>query len=78
MEDFWNEKKRGRYVSNGVENGHGEIGGDYGEENSSGGDEEVDIGDLGRRVEKWYERDEDACDDEDENDGDGEELNRRE
>ena len=36
------------------------------------------IGDLVRRREKGYESDEDACDDEDEDDGDSEELNRRE
>ena len=73
-EDFWSEKKRGRYIVNGVYNGHGEIGGDYGEENSTGRDEEVRIGDLGRRREKGYERDENACNDEDEGDGNREEL----
>lgn len=63
---------------NGVDNGHGEIGGDYGEENSTGGDEEVCIGDLGRRMEKGYERDENACNGEDEGDSDREELQRSE
>ena len=32
------------------------------------------IGDLERRMEKGYERDENACDGEDEGDGDREEL----
>lgn len=63
---------------NDVDNGHGEIRGDYGEENSTGGDEEVCIGDLGRRMEKGYERDENACDGEDEGDSDREELQRSE
>ena len=63
---------------NDVDNGHGEIRGDYGEENSTGGDEEVCIGDLGRRMEKGYERDENACNGEDEGDSDRKELQRSE